>query len=305
VAVATATNMQVTYRSSLTFNANDASDKNRPVSKVVNLLKDMQKQMEKEGVQDQEAYDKMNCWCITNKKEKTQSVNDATSRISDLQTSIEEKTSKSARLDIEIKNLNKEVGEDQNALAQATALRQKQLKEFNKDEKDLLGSISSLKNAVTVLSKHNGAAGSFFLQSAPHSVRSSIRHLMAKQADVLNGVLTPAQTRLTLAFVQSGAPSSEIFGILSQMKETFETNLATAQGEEATNQKAFEELKAAKEAEIKAGQDQSDTKTEQLAENDEQLAQNKQDLKDTQKSLNGDQVFLSMLGEKYALNDSE
>jgi len=305
VAVATATNMQVSYRSSLTFNANDASDKNRPVSKVVNLLKDMQKQMEKEGVQDQEAYDKMNCWCITNKKEKTQSVNDATSRISDLQTSIEEKTSKSARLDIEIKNLNKEVGEDQNALAQATALRQKQLKEFNKDEKDLLGSISSLKNAVTVLSKHNGAAGSFFLQSAPHSVRSSIRHLMAKQADVLNGVLTPAQTRLTLAFVQSGAPSSEIFGILSQMKETFETNLATAQGEEATNQKAFEELKAAKEAEVKAGQDQSDTKTEQLAENDEQLAQNKQDLKDTQKSLDGDQEFLTMLGEKCTLNDSE
>lgn len=275
------------------------------MGKVITLLKDMQKQMEKEGVEDQEAYDKMACWCITNKKEKTKSVDDATNRVSDLQTSIEEKTSKSARLGIEITNLNKEVGEDQNALATATALRQKQLKEFNKDEKDLLGSIGSLKNAVTVLSKNNGAAGSSFLQSAPHSVRSSIKHIMAKQADLLNGVLTPAQTKLTLAFVQSGAPSGEIFGILSQMKETFETNLATAQGEEATNQKAYEELKAAKEGEVKAGQDQSDSKTEQLAENDEQLSQNKQDLKDTQRSLDSDQDFLSMLGEKCALNDSE
>ena len=40
------------------------------------------------------------------------------------------------------------------------------------------------------------------------------------------------------------------------MKETFETNLADAQKEEASSVKAYEELKAAKEAEIAAGQAQ-------------------------------------------------
>ena len=34
-----------------------------------------------------------------------------------------------------------------------TAIRQKQLAEFNEEEKDLLESISALKSAVTVLSK--------------------------------------------------------------------------------------------------------------------------------------------------------
>merc|ERR1712094_93720 len=49
-------------------------------------------------------------------------------------------------------------------------------------------------------------------------------------------------------FKQSYAPQSgEIFGILKQMKETFETNLSSSQKEEMANQKAYEELKAAKD----------------------------------------------------------
>ena len=42
--------------------------------------------------------------------------------------------------------------------------------------------------------------------------------------------------------------NGEIFGILRQMKETFETNLSESQKEENANQKAYEDLKAAKEA---------------------------------------------------------
>ena len=45
--------------------------KNRPVSKVITLLKDMQAQLEKEGEEDEEDYDRMVCWCETNEKEKT------------------------------------------------------------------------------------------------------------------------------------------------------------------------------------------------------------------------------------------
>merc|ERR1712019_279443 len=80
-------------------------------------------------------------------------------------------------------------------------------------------------------------------------------------------------------FKQSYAPQSgEIFGILRQMKETFEANLSDAQKEEMANQKAYEDLKAAKEAEIQAGQDQVDQKTVELADTDEKNAEAKVDL---------------------------
>merc|ERR1719235_164041 len=146
----------------LTFDAVAAKD--RPVTKVVNLLKDMLKQMEKEGEEDEEIYDKMACWCETYDKEKTKSIADAEARIESLTTSIEELTALSAQLNTEIKNLEQEVAKNQDALDKATALRQKQLAEFNAEEKDMLGAISSLKAAVTVLSKHNSAS----LLQVPH-----------------------------------------------------------------------------------------------------------------------------------------
>ncbi len=50
---------------------------------------------------------------------------------------IEEGAAKSAQLTTEIKNLEKEVEANIQALAKATALRKKQLAEFNAEEKDL------------------------------------------------------------------------------------------------------------------------------------------------------------------------
>jgi chromosome segregation ATPase len=155
-ASAVATNMEVAISSSLTFDEQAA--KNRPVSKVITLLKDMGKQLEKEAQDDEDVYDKMACWCETNDKEKTKSIADAEARVSDLTTKIEEHTANSARLNTEIKNLEEEVAKNQDALDKATAIRQKELEEFNAEEKDLLQSISALKSSVTVLSKHNGAS---------------------------------------------------------------------------------------------------------------------------------------------------
>ena len=57
-----------------------------------------------------------------------------------------------------IKNLEKQVAVNQEALDQATAIREKELAEFNAEEKDALQAISALKSAVTVLSKHHDSA---------------------------------------------------------------------------------------------------------------------------------------------------
>jgi len=300
----------------LSFDAEGA--KNRPVSKVITLLKDMLKQLEKEAEEDEEIYDKMACWCETNDKEKTKAVSDAEARISDLTTKIEELTAQSARLNTEIANLEKEVAANQKALDSATAIRTKQLAEFNAEEKDLLESISALKSAVTVLSKHNS------MLQVPKShmlgVAATLEHELSKHASMLEGVLTPSDRRMIGAFVQSPedyfdseptfkqsyAPQSgEIFGILKQMKETFESNLSSSQKEEMANQKAYEDLKAAKEEEIAAGQNQIDTKTQELAEADEKNAQSKQDIEDTKGSLSADEQFLLMLKEKCSMTDSE
>merc|ERR1719215_1119052 len=89
------------------------------------------------------------------------------------------------------------------------------------------------------------------------------------------------------------------------MKDTFEANLKTSQEEESKNAKAYEDLKAAKEVEIKSGQDQIDSKTQSLAETDEKNAQAKEDIEDTKESLAADEEFLAMLKEKCSMTDGE
>mmetsp|Transcript_17315 Transcript_17315/g.32050 ORF Transcript_17315/g.32050 Transcript_17315/m.32050 type:complete len:693 (-) Transcript_17315:93-2171(-) len=301
---------------SLSFDAEAA--KNRPVTKVITLLKDMLKQLEKEQEEDEEIYDNMACWCETNDKEKTKAIKDAETRIDDLTSKVEELTATSARLNTEIDNLKKEVAANEKSLEQATALRQKQLAEFNSEEKDLLESISALKGALEVLSKHNS-----FVQLPPSHVMgiaASIQHEMQKHAALLKGVLTKSERRAVATFVQSPqdyfdasptfkqayAPQSgTIFGILSQMKETFESNLSASQKDEMADQKAYEELKTAKEKEIAAGNSQIDSKTEELAVTDEKNEQAKEDIADTKATLSADEQFLLTLKEKCTMTDKE
>merc|ERR1712113_1053845 len=220
----------------------------------------------------------------------------------------------------EIKNLESEVAKNQEALDKATAIREKQLAEFNAEEKDLLESISALKAAITVLSKHQGGAFLQLPQSHILSVAATLQHEMSSHSDLLRGIITPSQKRAVASFIQapqdyfdakptfkqSYAPQSgEIFGILTQMLETFEANLSQSQKEEMENQKAYEDLKAAKEAEIAAGQEQIDKKTAELADTDEKNAQAKEDIEDTKKSLSADEEFLMMLKEKCSMTDKE
>jgi hypothetical protein len=206
--------------------------------------------------------------------------------------------------------LSAEVKANQDALDQADEMRQKDLAEFNENEKDMLLAINQLKSAVQVLGSQHG--GSFA------QVAATIQELMQKHWILLQSVITPAERKAAAAFVQAPGFDSEptfkqsyapqsgaIFGILKQMKETFETNLSQAQKDELASQKAFNQLKAAKEEQIQDGQAQVDSKTQELAETDERLAQAKQDIEDTRNSLSADEKFLMDLKAKCQMTDKE
>merc|ERR1719265_1691732 len=135
--------------------------------------------------------------------------------------------------------------------------------------------------------------------------------MMKKHRDILLDAITPRQRKLLSSMLQAGAVpayqagSGEIFGILKQMKETFESDMSVSQKEELQNQAAYEELKAAKEAEIAAGQNAIETKTQELANVDEKNAQAKEDIEDTRNSLTADERFLMDLKEKCQMTDQE
>jgi hypothetical protein len=286
-----------------------ASEKNRPVTKVINMMKDMQKELAKESESDQEIYDTTVCWCETNEREKTKSISDGEARINSLKASIESLTSRSAQLNAEVARLNSEIANNEKALDTATTLRAKQLAEFTAEEKDMLQSITSMKGAITALSKHHES----FLQvsttdrdNAVMTAGVAIEAQLRRHHDLLAEVITPHQRKVVASFLQTSAPQSgEIFGIIQGMKESFENNLAQSQREETDNNNAYEDLKKAKNTEITDGTDLRDTKVQQLADTDAKNAADKQELGDTQATLESDTVFLANVKETCANVDAE
>lgn len=136
----------------------DDAAKNRPVTKVINLLKDMQKQLEKEGEEDEEIYEKMGCWCVTNEKVKTKTIADGQTQVEVLTSSVESLTAGSAKLNAELGKLEEEVKANTEALETATANRDKEMADFNKYEKEQIVTIEQLKGAVIALSKVHDAS---------------------------------------------------------------------------------------------------------------------------------------------------
>jgi len=297
-----------------------ASAKEYPVSKVVTLLKDMQTQLEKEADADEEVYEKLACWCETNNKGKTKAIADAEARISDLDATVEKMASLSETLKVEIKGLEKEIAANKKSLETATALRTKQKAEFVAEEKEMIESIRALNSAIVVLSKHHEGKGAAFLNNkVVLNALAIAKAQMDKHAVLLQGTITPSQKRALSSFAQGEdyfdakptfnqayAPQSgQIFGILKQMKETFEGDLSGSQKEEIASQKAYDELKEAKETEIAAGEASLDAKTQQLASTDETLAQAKEEREDTYASMGADKKFLMELKVKCAMTDKE
>jgi len=270
------------------------SAKVTPVTRVVNLLKEMSKTLNKEQDEDQALFDKLTCWCNNNKYEKSGSSDAATAKISELEATIEMLTARSKELSTKIKELEAEFASDKAALAEASALRAKQLKEFHAMELDNIAALENLKSAIVVLGRHNGAA----FPQLPSAEADTVKHAMKVAAAFM-------QSHHSDTYMPSyNAASGEIFGILKQLQDEMKAALSDAQKTEAARAATFAELRAAKTAEIEAGEKMAETKEDELAKTDMDNAEAKEDLGQQQAQLSEDQKFLKNLGNMCAEGDA-
>merc|ERR1712182_171131 len=121
--------------------------------------------------------------------------------------------------------------------------------------------------------------------------------------------MSNADRDLLASFLMGGskqgyAPASgEIVGILKQMKDTMEKDLAEVLAAEETAKADFEELVAAKEKEIAAATKAIEEKTKRVGEVAIDIVMMKEDLDDTQKALMEDNQFLADLSKNCATKE--
>jgi len=277
--------------------------KERPIAKVVRLLKEMHSNLQKEGEEDQKTYDTMACWCETNEKAKTKAVADGTQKDKRLTALIPELAATSSQLKVEIQQLNKELKENQGSLAETTELRAKELAEFRIEETDGVASINGMKNALAALSKPHAS----LTQEVLLQVDQAVSH---KSEHALRMFFSASQRRAVANMLQKRSSShlqgsDEILGIMKGMKESFEQNLANAQKEEAEGVATFNQVKTAKDHEISAAIKQIQNKQVELSDTDDKNAESKEELDDTRKQVTADNAFLRDLQQRCGSMDKE
>lgn len=287
-------------------------DAERPVMKVVRLLKDMETELINDLEDDKKVHEMLDCWCKTNRQEKTAAIELGEEKSSQLEAFLGEAAAKMAEIKAKREAAQDEVDKDWAALNEAKAMRMKENKAFHDEEMYLQQTIDAAQQAVIVLSKHHPELAQ--LKTVVHKLRSanilSAKRLNKAQVEALRSFLDEPQSTgsafLAIPGMQSYAPQSgQIFGILKQMIADFKDDLSGSEAREADAVKEFEDLKAAKEKEIKSGKELVIQLDDEFADFGEKKAQAFRDLEDTKAQMELDTTFLKNLEEKCAQTDEE
>jgi uncharacterized small protein (DUF1192 family) len=310
IAKATSLSQRSAYGDSLDLEVLDADAEARPVMKVVLLLKDVKQELIVERDTDKYVHDKQQCWCHKNEQMKMKATAEGKANIAKLDASSTEATAQIAELLAKREDTQKELDGDIKALKDATSLRDKDSKAFAKDEIDTIVATKSCKDAITVLQKHHKDVNTGFVEvrKAAENLQKArvleIGHLenlkLAALKDFIQNAPTDTAFLSVPGYKSYGSRSGEIFGILNQMLDDFESHLSEIQDNEKQAIKDFAELKKAKQEEITGGEKMVLDLDLRLGVIEEKCAQAMKDLKDTKSQVADDGAFVADLKKKCA-----
>uniref|UniRef100_A0A7S0FDI9 Uncharacterized protein n=1 Tax=Pyrodinium bahamense TaxID=73915 RepID=A0A7S0FDI9_9DINO len=261
-----------------------------PIRKVVTMLQDMKAKVTEEGEREQALYEKFMCYCKNSGGTLEQSIDDGKAKIASLTSALEESGQKKGQTAADLKEHQASRSEAEDAMAKATALREKQAAAFAAEKADSDANTAALTKAIPLIEK--GMAGAF-LQTGE---ASALRRFAMEKATL------PDQSRQDLLAFLSGTEGSgyvpqsgEIVGILKQLLEEMDKSMAEALAAETESISTYEALMAAKKKEVETLTAQIEEEQRRIGELGVALASMENDLTDTQESLAADSKFKAEL----------
>jgi len=269
-----------------------------PIRKVVTMLQSMQKKVAEEGEVEQKLFDKFMCYCNNGDSALAKSISDAEAKMPELTSDIEAAEAEVKQLKADLETAKTDRAAAKASMAEATTIREKEAGDFASLKAEADANIEALTKATTAIEK--GMAGSF-LQTRDAQV---LKQLVLTQTNIDEADRDEITAFLTNA--QNYAPSSgSIVGIMKQITDTMNKELAEATAAETAAIKAYEELMAAKQAEVNALTKAIEEKMVRLGDLQVEIVEMKEDLDDTGKSYLEDKKFLADLKKNCALKTAE
>merc|ERR1719252_558023 len=213
---------------------------------------------------------------------------------------IKELTGSNAALELEIKDVTRELEENKKAIADATGVRTKEKAEFTKESSETATAISSLDKAIPAIEKGTAPAEALAQVSLGAEL---LRHAPTLEDHVVLQSLL--QAHASASEMDSSVGSAQILGILQQMRDNFKEDLAASTKSEDEAETTYNELKAAKEKQIAALEAELREKTTRVSTQKGTLAETQENHEDTSAALEADENYLIELKENCKAKQGE
>eukprot|EP00747_Dinoflagellata_sp_TGD_P140969 gnl/TRDRNA2_/TRDRNA2_176069_c26_seq9.p1 gnl/TRDRNA2_/TRDRNA2_176069_c26~~gnl/TRDRNA2_/TRDRNA2_176069_c26_seq9.p1 ORF type:complete len:659 (+),score=259.37 gnl/TRDRNA2_/TRDRNA2_176069_c26_seq9:50-2026(+) len=272
-----------------------------PIRKVVTMMQNMQKKVIAEGEKEDALFEKYMCYCKNADSMFGKSIEDAQTKIPDLESAVEELTGKKSQTDSDIKEHKSDQVAAKKAMADATAIREKDAKAFAAESAEDTANIEGLQKAIKAV---GGSASAAFLQTGTAAM---LKKLVQDNKD-----LTDDDQHTMLSFLageqsdsMDESTSSEVVGIMKTMVEemTKELDEATAAEEKAITD--YDALMAEKKKEIEALQKMVEDKLQRTGELAVEVQETKNELDDTQDALKEDSKMFAELKKNCGTKQAE
>mmetsp|Transcript_15606 Transcript_15606/g.43136 ORF Transcript_15606/g.43136 Transcript_15606/m.43136 type:complete len:702 (-) Transcript_15606:69-2174(-) len=282
-----------------------------PVAKVLELLSGLQQKIIKEGETATKVYDEFAEWCEDRSREIRFSIKTSQAQEEDLKAVIEKTTDEMDSRSTKIEELSSAISTDESDVKAITLLREKEVADFDKAQKDLVDTIDIIERAIAILERE-AKGGTSLAQLEGVSSLSQALSVMV-DASALSGADTARLTALVQSATASaegteedselGAPDPQTYGshtgsIIETMEgllDKAEAQLEDTRKTEATKKTNYELMKQSLEDKLNTAKRDMDTAKKELAEAGEEKATAEGDLSMTRKDLKESDTELSEL----------
>jgi len=278
-----------------------------PITKVVQLLSDMQTKIIGEGEAAHAIYAEFAEMCEERSKTLQFEIKTGKGEIADLKATIDEETALAESLDTKVEELTASIATDEADLDAATKIRAKESADFIAEEKELSEVIDALQRAIGILEKEMAKHGASMMQVRNAGNLAKTLQMLVEASTIsladAQGISALVQTQQSSDDAETGAPdpavykgqSGGIIDTLGDLLEKAESQLAELRNKETAALNEFQMLKQSLEDKIKYETKELEEAKTGIAASNEKKATAEGDLAATTKLLDEDVLALSEL----------
>lgn len=289
-----------------------------PMARTVQLIEGLEKQIKKDGTNEQAEFDAYACWCEKTMERKANDITSAKELITETEILIKKLKGEIASHGAEIDQLKKDIAQNKASIKEAQDLRNKESKEYMDERTESEQCIGAMEAAIKVLTGAGTKKSGFLetlheaeLMSIVVGVKTALKHKVTKSMSdndvqmmkrfvakpeafvgVKSSGMSAAQTGQN-PFGDYAPQSTQIQGILKGMYDAFTADLEKDNANEANAQKTFEEIFATKLEEQKTLEETLQIQETNSAAKSKKLAESEVLLDDTNTQLQADEEFFA------------